>query len=67
MRIGIDCRTILNPESGEAAGVGHYTYHLVRALLQVDKKNEYILFMDKHAAKKFRDEFSAGNVQPTGR
>lgn len=44
MRIGIDCRTILEPELGEKAGVGHYTYYLVRSLLAHDKENEYVLF-----------------------
>jgi len=29
MRIGIDCRTILNPKLGEQAGIGYYTYYLV--------------------------------------
>lgn len=47
MRIGIDCRTILDPEHGEAAGVGHYTYHLVDNLLKIDKKNQYILLFDQ--------------------
>jgi len=46
MRIGIDCRTILNPELGEYAGVGHYTYYLVKNLLKLDKKNEYVLYFD---------------------
>lgn len=46
MRIGIDCRTILNPKSGERAGVGHYTYYLVKNLLKLDKKNEYVLYFD---------------------
>lgn len=46
MRIGIDCRTILNPELGEQAGIGHYTYFLVTHLLEVDKENEYVLFFD---------------------
>lgn len=46
MRIGIDCRTILNPERGEKAGIGHYTYYLVKHLLKVDKKNEYVLYFD---------------------
>lgn len=46
MRIGIDCRTILNVAGGERAGVGHYTYYLVKNLLLVDKKNEYTLFFD---------------------
>ena len=47
MKIGIDCRTILDPKSGEAAGVGHYTYNLVSRLLELDKKNKYVLFFDK--------------------
>lgn len=46
MRIGIDCRTILNPGLGEVAGVGHYTYFLVKHLLEIDKENEYVLFFD---------------------
>ncbi|USN53235.1 MAG: glycosyltransferase family 4 protein [Candidatus Nomurabacteria bacterium] len=46
MRIGIDCRTILNPSVGEGAGVGHYTYFLIKNLLQQDKRNEYVLFFD---------------------
>lgn len=47
MKIGIDCRTILDPKAGEAAGVGHYTYNLVGQLLEIDKKNKYVLFFDK--------------------
>ena len=46
MKIGIDCRTILNPGKGEQAGIGHYTYYLVRKLLKIDHKNEYVLFFD---------------------
>ena len=45
MRIGIDCRTILHP-GGEKAGIGHYTYYLVKSLLEVDKKNTYVLYFD---------------------
>ncbi len=60
MKIGIDCRTILNPKSGEQAGVGHYTYYLVKNLLKYDKKNHYVLFFDW----RFRnfDEFEQKNV-----
>lgn len=47
MKIGIDCRTILDPKSGEAAGVGHYTYNLVKQLLEIDQENKYVLFFDK--------------------
>ena len=46
MRIGIDCRTILNPGYGERAGVGHYTYFLVKNLLRIDAENTYVLFFD---------------------
>ncbi|MBU0707911.1 glycosyltransferase family 4 protein [Patescibacteria group bacterium] len=46
MRIGIDCRTILNPKRGERAGVGHYSYYLVKNILKQDKRNEYVLFFD---------------------
>jgi len=46
MRIGIDCRTILNPNGGEQAGVGHYTYYLVKSLLKIDRDNQYVLFFD---------------------
>lgn len=60
MRIGIDCRTILNPGKGEQAGVGHYTYYLIKHLLQLDKKNEYILFFDYRVTK--TAEFKQKNV-----
>ncbi|MFA6593667.1 MAG: glycosyltransferase family 1 protein [Candidatus Buchananbacteria bacterium] len=46
MKIGIDCRTMLNPAGGELAGVGHYTYNLVKNLLLQDKQNQYVLFFD---------------------
>ena len=47
MIIGIDCRTILNPEKGEHAGVGYYTYYLVKHILEKDTVNKYILFFDR--------------------
>lgn len=46
MRIGIDCRTILNPRLGERAGVGHYTLNLVKRIISVDTQNEYVLYFD---------------------
>lgn len=52
MKIGIDCRTILNVSKGERAGVGHYTYFLVKNVITSDKKNEYILFFDD----RFKDD-----------
>jgi len=56
MRIGIDCRTILNPGYGEAAGVGHYTFFLVSNLLKIDKENEYVLFFDNLLSRDAADE-----------
>ena len=58
MRIGIDCRTILNPKLGERAGVGHYTFNLVKNLLKLDKVNEYILYFDHrvHSTKDFEQQ-----------
>ncbi len=46
MRIGIDCRTILNPEAGERAGVGHYTTYLVKELVNKTKRDIFVLFFD---------------------
>ncbi len=51
MKIGIDCRTILNPGAGEPAGVGHYTYYLIKNLLDIDKENTYVLFFDDRFKK----------------
>jgi len=52
MKIGIDAQTILNPEMGEAAGLGHYTYQLIRYLLKIDSRNEYVLFFSCQVRKK---------------
>ena len=61
MRIGIDCRTILNPDGGELAGTGHYIYYLVKYLLSLDQDNEYVLFFDSRF--KNLGEFSGKNVK----
>jgi len=63
MRIGIDARTILNPEKGEAIGVGHYTYQLIRNLLELDQENEYVLFFDFHVREKDIKKFAKPNVK----
>lgn len=60
MRIGIDCRTILNPEAGEKAGIANYTYHLVKNLLEIDKTDEFVLFFDERA-REVAKEFLAPN------
>lgn len=62
MRIGIDCRTMLNPLGGERAGVGHYTFHLVKALLEVDRKNEYVLYFDHRMPGAVTDDFLQANA-----
>ena len=63
MRIGIDARTILNPEKGEAIGVGHYTYQLIRHLLKIDQENEYVLFFDWRVREKDIKKFTQKNVK----
>lgn len=68
MRIGIDARTILNPELGEAIGIGHYTFMLVRHLLKMDAdfksgKNEYVLFFDNRVRKKDVERFKIDRVK----
>lgn len=63
MKIGIDCRTILNIEGGERGGVGHYTYQLVRHLLKIDKQNQYVLFFDR----KLREQKMVKFLQPNSR
>jgi glycosyltransferase involved in cell wall biosynthesis len=63
MRIGIDARTILNPENGDAIGVGHYTYQLIRHLLEIDRENEYVLFFDFRVREKDIKKFTLPNVK----
>lgn len=63
MRIAIDCRTILNPEKGEAGGIGHYVYQLVRHLLKIDQKNEYTLLFDDRLKTKKLKKFVRKNVK----
>lgn len=46
MRIGIDASCWLNRR-----GFGRYTRELVRGLLDVDQKNEYVLFLDAATAR----------------
>lgn len=62
MRIGIDAQTILNPALGDAAGLGHYTYQLIRHLLEIDKENEYFLYFNYRVRSKDVRKFSHQNV-----
>lgn len=61
MRIGIDCRTILYSNGSERAGVAHYSYYLVKHILEIDKNNEYVLFVSH--AQLLPEEFLANNVR----
>jgi len=63
MRIGIDARSILNPEKGDAIGIGHYTYQLIRHLLKNDTENEYVIFFDFRVREKDVKKFSRPNVE----
>lgn len=63
MRIGIDARSILNPEKGDAIGVGHYTYQLIRHLLENDKENEYVIFFDFRVREKDIKKFTRPNAR----
>lgn len=63
MRVGIDCRTILNPDRGEAAGVGHYTYYLVKNILALDRQTEFVLFFDFRMRREGTQEFQQPNVR----
>lgn len=63
MRIGIDARSILNPEKGDAIGVGHYTYQLIRHLIKNDTENEYVIFFDFRVREKDIKKFTRPNVK----
>lgn len=43
MRIGIDARMY----SAEFTGIGRYVYELIQQLAELDKKNEYVIFMNR--------------------
>ena len=62
MKIGIDAQTILNPKMGDAAGLGHYTYQLIRYLLEIDQENEYILYCSHRTREKDFEKFNKSNV-----
>ncbi len=63
MRIGIDARTILSPHKDCAIGIGHYTYQLINHLLDLDKKNEYVIFFDFKVREKDIRKFTRPNVK----
>jgi len=51
MRIGIDARLY----GLEHAGLGRYVMRLVEDILKLDKKNDYVLFLKKAHAEKFKN------------
>ena len=52
MKIGIDAR-MYGPKVG---GIGNYVKNLIHALLELDKKNEYVLFFLEDGYKEFSHE-----------
>ncbi len=65
MRIGIDCRVILDPAAGEGAGVSHYVHHLVENLIAEDRDDEFVLFFDNHAAASARRDLGRSRPNVT--
>lgn len=63
MKIGIDARSILNPEKNPSIGVGHHTYQLIKNLLKLDQRNNYELFFDYRVRQKDVKKFSKPNVE----
>lgn len=51
MKIGIDCRLI-----GMSVGVGRYVRNLVANLVRIDKKNDYVLFVQSQEEKNWKLE-----------
>ena len=50
MRIGFEARALSHPQPG---GFKTYTTNLLRALLEVDTKNQYIMFLDRLGTAEF--------------
>lgn len=61
MRIGIDARSILNPEKKGGVGIGHYTFQLLKNLRNIDKENEYIILFDSTVREKDIEKFNGDN------
>lgn len=60
MRIAIDVRNLLKPNY---SGVSEYTYQVIRHLLEIDRKNEYILFYNSYKKLgRFLPKFDYPNV-----
>lgn len=61
MKIAIDCRSIIDTKEGGMAGIGHYTYFLVRHLLKQDTENTYTLFFDGKIKKSMITDILGSN------
>lgn len=61
MRIGIDARSILNPEKKGGVGIGHYTFQLLKNLRNIDKENEYVILFDSTVREKDIEKFNGDN------
>lgn len=62
MKIGVDCRKILDPNNYERAGVGHYVYYLAKYLVKENKEHEIIILVaDKEIKEKIKVEFDLSN------
>lgn len=59
MRILVDIRHL---NSAEQSGVGEYTTQLLRALLEIDKKNEYVLLSSGYCRHPERPEGVEGSL-----
>lgn len=62
MKIALDCRSVLDPSTGEGAGIGHYTTKIIKGLLSMDKKNEYVLFFSPEVPKGLIDDLIGPRV-----
>lgn len=54
MKIGIDARALLHPQK---TGLEWYVANLIRALEEIDQKNQYILYLNQDTQQKFSLNF----------
>ena len=55
MRIGIDARFLTHPQAG---GFKTYTINLIQSLGQIDRENEYVVYIDREPAPGTLPEFA---------
>lgn len=59
MKIGIDARMYRSA----TAGIGRYSQNLIKNLLAIDSKNQYVLFMTDEDYKEFKPQAKTTNVK----